>query len=130
MLTASFSAKAQKIDSMFFNLYTDSLKKGSWFYINVDAKLNNGRYMPLTAKELEYKVSAGKLEGSSIWIDWGFRPDSVVIEVWLKKDPAMKKTTTVWVKKIDNQLNAVPSVDSALNQLNNRNKPVKRTKRN
>jgi hypothetical protein len=130
MLTGGYIAKAQKIDSLFFNLYTDSLKRGSWFYINVDAKLSNGKYIPLTAKELDYKISAGKLEGNSMWIEWGFEPDSVVIEAWPKKEPSMKKTITVWVKKIDTQLNAPPAADSAFNQLNNRKKPAKRKKKN
>ena len=35
--------KAQKVDSIYFHLYTDSLKKGVYNYINVDARLQNGR---------------------------------------------------------------------------------------
>jgi hypothetical protein len=111
--------QAQKIDSLFFNLYTDSLKKGSWNYINVDAKLSNGKYMPLTTDQLEFKVSNGKLQGNSVWIDWTFPDDSVVVEVMLKKDPAVKRSITIWIKKKDEQLNA-PVNDSLLQQLNNR----------
>lgn len=103
-------SKAQKIDSLFFNLYTDSLKKGSWNYINVDAKLSNGKYMPLTAKDLNFTISAGKLEGNTIWIDWDFKPDSVIVEVVLKKDPSVKRTITIWIKKQDEQLNFQPAV--------------------
>jgi len=46
------SVFAQKVDSIYFNLYTDSLKKGQHNYINMDGKLSNGRWMPLTAKKL------------------------------------------------------------------------------
>ncbi len=111
--------QAQKIDSLFFNLYTDSLKKGSWNYINVDAKLSNGKYIPLTTDQLEFKVSNGKLQGNSVWIDWTFPDDSVVVEVTLKKDAAVKRSITIWIKKKDEQLNA-PVNDSLLQQLNNR----------
>jgi hypothetical protein len=106
VLSASFCvSKAQKIDSIFFNLYTDSLKKGSWNYINIDAKLSNGKYMPLTAKDVNFSISAGKLEGNSIWIDWDFKPDSVIVEIELKKDPSVKRSITIWLKKFDEQLN-------------------------
>lgn len=114
-------AKAQKIDSLFFNLYTDSLKKGSWNYINVDAKLSNGTFLPLTSAQLDFKVSAGKLERNTVWLDWTFPYDSIVVEVSLKKEPALRKSITIWVKKKDEQLNA-PINDSLLLQINNRPK--------
>lgn len=110
---------AQKIDSLFFNLYTDSLKKGSWNYINVDAKLSNGKYIPLTHEQLNLKVSNGKLQGNSIWIDWNFKDDSVLVEVELRGDASVRKSITIWIKKKDEQLNA-PVNDSLLQQINNR----------
>ena len=122
-----FAAKTQKIDSLFFNLYTDSLKKGSWNYINVDAKLSNGKYLPLTAEELHFKVSAGKLERNSVWLDWTFPYDSIVVEVRLKKEPAVRKSITIWVKKKDEQLHA-PVNDSLLQQINNRPKSSNKKK--
>jgi hypothetical protein len=109
IFTVSLSLlKAQKIDSIFFNLYTDSLKKGSWNYINADAKLVTGKYIPLTAKDLNFKISAGKLEGNSIWIDWDFKPDSVVVTIELKNAPSVTRTITIWIKKFDEQLNYQP----------------------
>ena len=41
---------SQKIDSISFHLYTDSLKKGQHNYINVDGKLSNGQWQPLTVQ--------------------------------------------------------------------------------
>ncbi len=120
--------QAQKIDSLFFNLYTDSLKKGSWNYINVDAKMSNGKYMPLTTDQLEFKVSNGKLQGNSVWIDWTFPDDSVVVEVVLKKDASVKRSITIWIKKKDEQLNA-PVNDTLLQQLNNRPVSSKKKKK-
>jgi hypothetical protein len=119
--------KAQKIDSLFFNLYTDSLKKGSWNYINVDAKLSDGKYIPLTHEQLNLKVSNGKLQGNSVWIDWNFKDDSVVVEMELKKDPSVRRSITIWIKRKDEQLNA-PVNDSLLQQINNRPKSTKKKK--
>lgn len=121
-------SQAQKIDSLFFNLYTDSLKKGSWNYINVDARLSNGTYVPLTTEQLNFKVSNGKLQGNSIWIDWIFKDDSIVVEVELKKDPTVRRSITIWLKKKDDQLNA-PVNDSLLQQINNRQKTKTTTKK-
>lgn len=121
--------RAQKIDSLFFNLYTDSLKKGSWNYINVDAKLSNGSYMPLTSEQLNFKVSNGKLQGNSVWIGWEFTDDSVVVEVSLKKDVSVHKSITIWIKKKDEQLNA-PLNDSLLQQINDRPKTPKKKRKN
>ena len=50
LLSAAATLKAQQVDSIFLNLYTDSLKKGQHNYINVDGKLSNGKWMPLTSK--------------------------------------------------------------------------------
>ena len=126
-ITVFAAAKAQKIDSLFFNLYTDSLKKGSWNYINVDAKLNNGNFLPLTSEQLIFKVSAGKLEGNSVWLDWTFPHDSIVVDVQLKKDISIRKSITIWIKKKDEQLNA-PVNDSLLQQINNRPKSSSKKK--
>lgn len=113
----SFSSLAQSIDSIFFNLYTDSLKKGSWNYINVDAKLSNGKYIPLNEKQLIIKTSAGKLEGNSIWLDWDFKPEFITVEIQLKENKSVIQKKTIWVKKQDLQMNA-PVKDSLLQQIN------------
>jgi len=52
--------KAQKIDSIYANLYTDSLKKGTYNYINIDGLLSNGSYLPLDSTQVIFKSSAGK----------------------------------------------------------------------
>ncbi len=125
LLASAHLAKAQKVDSIYFNLYTDSLKKGSWNYINVEGKLSNGKYLPLTAQQLIISTSSGKLEGNSIWLDWEFKPEIVSIEVKLKENPTVTKRIEIWVKKHDLQLNA-PVQDSLLQKINNRQKKVKK----
>ncbi len=125
LFATSYHAKAQKVDSLYFNLYTDSLKKGSWNYINVEGKLSNGKYLPLNNQQISISTTAGKLEGNSIWLDWDFKPDFVSIEVKLKENHTVSKRIDIWVKKYDLQLNA-PVQDSLLKQINNKQKKPKK----
>jgi hypothetical protein len=66
LISGSMAAHAQQVDSIYFHLYTDSLKKGVHNYINVDGKLSNGHWLPLTNKEIEFSSSTGKFEGNSL----------------------------------------------------------------
>jgi hypothetical protein len=97
----SFKAKAQKIEAIYFNLYTDSLKKGVYNYINVDGKYSNGTYLPLMSNEIEFKSTAGKWDGNSIILEKDTKIDSVVITAWLKEKPELKKSVTVYVKRVE-----------------------------
>ena len=98
---SSFAVKAQKIDGIYFNLYTDSLKKGVYNYINVDGKLANGTFLPLMTDEVVFSSSYGKWEGNSLVIDTSSKIDSVVITAALKNRPEVKKTVTIYVKKVE-----------------------------
>ena len=60
----SLPVKAQKVDSLFFNLYTDSLKIGTYNYINVDGKLSNGSWLPLDSMQVIFTSSTGKMTGN------------------------------------------------------------------
>jgi len=91
---------AQKIDSIFFHLYTDSLKKGQHNYINVDAKLSNGRWQPLTDKEIQFTSSAGKFDGNELILPMDFKSQKITVKAVLKSNPAIWKETTIWVKKL------------------------------
>ncbi len=92
-------ARAQKIDSIFVNLYTDSLKKGTYNYINVDGLLSNGRYMPLDSTQIIFWASVGKFSGNSLWIDKDFKHEKVFIKVVLRRNPLISKEFTVYIKK-------------------------------
>jgi hypothetical protein len=92
-------AKSQKIDSIYVNLYTDSLKKGTYNYINVDGKLSNGRYMPLDSTQLIFWASEGKFLGNSLWLDKDYKYDRVLIKVLLRTNPKMNKELTIYIKK-------------------------------
>ena len=95
----SFFAKAQKVESIYVNLYTDSLKKGTFNYINIDGKLSNGKYLPLDSTHLIFWASAGKFSGNSLWIDRNFTPQKVDIKVSLRNNPAIIKKFTIYIKQ-------------------------------
>jgi hypothetical protein len=93
----SFS-RAQKIDSIYFHPYTDSLKKGTYNYINVDGKLSDGRWLPMTPKEVDFTSTAGKFSGNSLFIDSSFAGSKITIKAVLKENPAMWKEMTFYIK--------------------------------
>ncbi|MCW3111074.1 MAG: hypothetical protein JWQ09_5580 [Segetibacter sp.] len=101
LVLVSFAAKSQKIESIYFNLYTDSLKKGVYNYINVDGKLDNGKFLPLMSDEVVFTSTSGKWDGNSLIIDRTGKVDSVIITAALKNRPEVKKSVTIHVKKIE-----------------------------
>lgn len=100
MLVIGFGAKAQKVDSIYFHLYTDSLKKGTHNYINVDGKLSNGRWQPMTASEIEFSSSDGKFSGNELIVPADYGGEKITIKAVLKQNPAIWKETTIWIKKL------------------------------
>lgn len=100
LVLSAFTTKAQKIESIWFNLYTDSLKKGVYNYINVDGKLTDGTYQPLMSNEITFTSSSGKWDGNSLVVDTAYRQDSVVITASLKERAELKKSITIYIKKI------------------------------
>jgi hypothetical protein len=90
---------AQKVDSIYFNLYTDSLKKGQHNYINIDGKLSNGRWVPMTAKEIEFSCSQAVFQGNELIIPADFKPEKVTVKAVLKSNPAVLREITIWIKQ-------------------------------
>ena len=91
--------KAQKIENIFVNLYTDSLKKGTYNYINVDGLLSNGNYIPLDTTDIIFWASDGKFYGNTLLIDKDFKKEKVHLKVTLKKNPTLAKEFTMFIKK-------------------------------
>jgi hypothetical protein len=117
LLITTAAAKAQKIDSIYINLYTDSLKKGTYNYINVDGLLSNGRYLPLDSTHIQFTASAGKFFGNTLLIDKNFAEEKITIKAVLKKNTAIAKEFVVYIKKkpddeslktVNELLNAAP----------------------
>jgi hypothetical protein len=106
--------RAQKVDSIFFHLYTDSLKKGTHNYINVDGKLSNGRWLPLTNKEIDFTTSVGKFEGNSLVIDTAFKGEKVTVKAVLKNNTAIWKEIIIYIKKVE-IIERLKTVDEIMN---------------
>lgn len=89
---------AQKVDSIYFHLYTDSLKKGQHNYINVDGKLSNGRWLPLTSKEVQFSCNEAQFQGNELIIPDDFKAEKVTVRASLKSNPFMVIEKTIWIK--------------------------------
>lgn len=99
MLSFTVAVKAQKVDSIYVHLYTDSLKKGTYNYINIDGLLSNGKYLPLDSTQLIFSSSHGKFSGNSLWVEPDCKEAKINIHVVLKNNPAVRKDFTIYVKK-------------------------------
>lgn len=113
-LLCSFFAKAQKLESIYVNLYTDSLKKGTFNYINIDGRLTNGKYLPLDSTHLIFWASAGRFNGNSLWIDRDFTEKKVDIKVSMRDNPAVIKEFTIYVKQLPDP--ELKSMDEIMNK--------------
>lgn len=90
---------AQKIDSIYFHLYTDSLKKGVHNYINVDGKMENGQFIPLDNRQIIFWSDAGTWEGNDLIIDRDFAGDAIKIKATLRENPIITKEILLYIKK-------------------------------
>ncbi|MBS1512140.1 MAG: hypothetical protein JST86_14925 [Bacteroidetes bacterium] len=111
----SFTVKAQHVDSIYVHLYTDSLKKGTYNYINIDGLLSNGRYLPLDSSQIQFSASAGKFYGNTLFIDKNFAEEKVNIKVVLKANPALYKEFVMYIKKKADDEN-LKSVEEIMSQ--------------
>ncbi len=100
LLAASMALKAQKVDSIYFHLYTDSLKKGQHNYINVDGKLSNGHWQPMTAKEVEFTCTTARFEGNELIIPVDFTAEKVTIKAVLRSNRSVIIERTIWIKTL------------------------------
>jgi hypothetical protein len=104
---------AQKTESIEFHLYTDSLKKGTHNYINVDGKLSNGNWRPLTSKEISFTSSYGTFEGNDLILPMEVSVEKLKVKAELKSDPAIWKEITIWIKKKPDD--RLPTKDEIMN---------------
>jgi hypothetical protein len=100
LVLAAGLSRAQKIDSIFFHLYTDSLKKGTHNYINVDGKLSDGQWRPLTARDIQFTSSACEFAGNELVIPANFKGEKITVRAVLRSNPATWKEVTIWIKKL------------------------------
>jgi len=114
LISATILGNAQKIDSIYFHLYTDSLKKGTHNYINIDGKTSDGKWRRLTSKDITFTSSYGTFDGNELILPDEPTVQKITIKAVLKSDPKTWKEITVWIKKKpDDEL--LPSKDDVLN---------------
>ena len=99
LIIISSHVSAQKVDSIYFHLYTDSLKKGQHNYINIDGKLANGKWLPLTDKHISFSCTSATFSGNELIIPEDFKEKKVTVKAVLKSDPAVRKEITIWIKQ-------------------------------
>ena len=90
---------SQKIESIYFNLYTDSLKKGFYNYISVDGKNSQGQWQPLDSNNIVFTSNAGYFKGNDLFIDSSYSGVTVTVKASLKNDPSVWKETTIYIRK-------------------------------
>jgi hypothetical protein len=98
-LACALQAPAQKVDSIYFNLYTDSLKKGFYNYINVDGKCADGTWMPLDTTQVRLTANTGYFKGNDLFIDSSYKGETVTVKAVLIKEPAISKVTVIYIRK-------------------------------
>ena len=99
LMTFPAFALPQKIDSIYVHLYTDSLKKGTYNYINIDGKLANGRYLPLDSTQIIFSSSDGQFFGNSLWVEPQFSKEKINIKATLRTNPSIYKQFDIYIKK-------------------------------
>lgn len=92
---------AQDIREIYVHLYTDSLKRGTYNYINIDGKLANGKYIPLDSNYLTFSSNHGKFYGNSLFIENNSLFEKVEISVVYNKNPSLHKEFVIWVKSME-----------------------------
>ncbi len=99
IVAMSMHASAQKVDDIYFHLYTDSLKKGFYNYINVDGKLSDGTWLPLDTTQVQLRANTGYFKGNDLFIDSSYRGETVTVKAALKSNPAISKEVTIYIRK-------------------------------
>jgi len=94
-------ARSQQVDTLYFNLYTDSLKKGTYNYINVEGRLSNGKIIPLDSSQVVFTSSNGQFLGNSLWLDPNTKSDKIEVVARLRDDPHKRITILIYVKRLE-----------------------------
>ncbi len=98
---STLCVKAQRVDKIYVNLYTDSLKKGTHNYINVDGEFANGKFLPLDSTKIQFSCPQAKFFGNNLYIPADFAEDKVLVKVMLKEDNSKFKEFEIYIKKME-----------------------------
>lgn len=105
------------VQSLRFNLYTDSLKRDNPFYLNVEGRFSSGRVYPLDTGMVAFeKAGGGTLEGNVLTVtSEQTNVKMIKVYTWLKADPMMRDSVTIPVKILPDP-STLPSEQQLLDQ--------------
>ena len=98
---SGYILKAQKVDSLYVNLYTDSLKKGTFNYINIDGLMSTGNYLPLDSTQISFYSNGGTVSGNNLFLATDFSGEKVHIKIVSKTNSKLCKEWDMYVKKAE-----------------------------
>jgi len=129
LITFFTASQAQKVESIHFNLYTDSLKKGFFNYISIDGKLADGSWQPLDSSQITFIANTGFFKGNDLFIDSSYNGETVKVKAILRSNPRIWKEITIYIRKrgFDEPLK---TNDEVLDEMMRSNQRKKRTERN
>ena len=87
-------------DSIYVHLYTDSLKRGTFNYINIDG-LRKGMYEPLDSTVIDFDCSYGEFTGNNLWIPETYHQEKVRVRATVRHQPDIYKEFFLYIKKED-----------------------------
>ncbi len=102
LLLFSAGASAQRGPEpkrIYFNLYTDSIKTVLNYYVNVEAEMSNGRYLPMDTSLVTISADHGRMSGNEWVAPKQIAFDRVRFTAVLRADPAVRAETTVYIKQ-------------------------------
>lgn len=89
------------LESIRFNHYADSLKRGIRFYLNVEGTFSSGKIYPLDTSAIKFTTNAGKLLGQDLLLNSNDAATrSITVTATNKRDAAMSISSTIPVKQL------------------------------
>jgi hypothetical protein len=119
---------AQTIDSIYVNLYTDSLKKGTYNYINIDGKLKNGRFIPLDSTYITFKTDVGFFIGNNLVVDKNEKAEKANLIFTLRKNPQVVQSAVIYFKTLPDPA-SLKTADQIFTEMQQAPKKTKKKKR-
>lgn len=92
------------LESMRFNHYADSLKKGIRYYLNVEGTFTSGKIYPLDTSAVKFVSSAGTLLGQDLLLNSNDATTrAITVTAVNKRDSTMSISSTIPVKRLLDQ---------------------------
>jgi len=91
------------LESIRFNHYADSLKRGIRFYLNVEGSFSSGKIYPLDTAAVKFTASAGKLLGQDLLLNTNDATRTITVTATNKNDPSMSISSTIPVKQLQDK---------------------------